>query len=392
MTNPIIDSTGVTVQTLQEILTELEDSFKGIYGTDLDLSQNTPDGQRLGILAKISADLQAYGLSLYDLLDPDFAIGEMMNKIIKIAGITRNPATRSSVEETIVVDRNLALASGYKARDENNQNWVTTSDSTLTTGSNTVTMYAEFFGNYEAGAGEITEPVTIILGVTSVTNAAAAVAGVDEETDEELRIRRNKSLENPSYSTVGGLYAKLVDLEGVTDLQVYENDLSTTDSVRGMVPHSIWVVIEGGDTADIVEVLAKSKTSGTSQKGSESGTYIETLTTPDGSTRTINHTMLYDRPTDVDLFVELTVTRKDASIAIDKTLIKSKLAAIDWTVRESATATELYAAVYSAGATFIATDLQISLTLVGGYTDESLEPGYDEKFVIETANVTITEV
>ena len=391
MTYPIIDSTGVSIQTLQDVLTELEADFKAIYGNDIDLSQNTPDGQRLGILAKLSADLQAYGVSFYDLLDPDLAMGEMLNKVIKIAGITRNPATRSAVAMTITTDRNLTLLSGYKVRDLDNQIWVTVEDNTLVTGANSVTMYAELWGNYEAGAGEITEAVTVILGVTALTNAAAATAGVDEETDEELRIRRNQSLENASYSTIGGLYAKLVDLEGVTDLQVYENDLSTTDAVRSMVSHSIWVIIEGGDTADIVEVLAKSKTAGTSQKGSESGTYVETITDPDGNDYTINHTMLYDRPSDADLYVEMTVTRKDPAVSIDTALIKQKLTELDWTIRETATATELYATVYSAGTTFVATDLKISLDDIT-YTDESLQPDYDEKFTIDTADITITEV
>lgn len=392
MTSPIIDSTGVTIQTLQEILAELEASYKSIYGPDIDLSQNTPDGQRVGIIAKLSADLQAYGLTLYDLFDPDLSVGEMMNKVIKIAGIKRNPATRSSVEMTITTDKNLTLSSGYTARDDDNQQWVTTADNTLVTGANTVTMYSELWGKYEAAPGAITEAITVILGVVSLNNAAAAVAGVNEETDEELRMRRNESLENASYSTVGGLYAKLVDLDGVTDLQVYENDTHLYDAVKDMVSHSIWVVIDGGDSADIVETMAKSKTAGTSKKGSESGIFEETLTDPNGNPYPIYHTMNYDRPTDVDLFVEMTVTRKNPAVAIDINLIKAYLVAVEWSVREAATATQLYAPVYNAGDTFIATDLKISLTSVGGYTDESISPGYDEKFIIDTGNITITEV
>lgn len=392
MTLPKIDFTGVTVQSLQEVIDELVDGFKGIYGSDIDLSQNTPDGQRLGILAKISADLQAYGLALFHIMDPDLAYGEMLNKIIKIAGITRNPATRSNVAMQITTDRAMTLPSGYIVKDSDNHQWLTTGDVVLVLGVNSdITFHAEFFGNYEAPASTIIESVSVELGVLSIINPLDAVAGLDEETDEELRVRRNKSLQNASYSTVGGLFAKLVDLDGVVDLQVYENDTHLYDAVKDMVSHSIWVVIEGGDSDDIVETMAKSKTSGTSKKGSESGIYEESLLEPDGSTRIMSHTMNYDRPTDTDLHVRMTVARRDPSIPIDDILIEAALEDLLWKIRQTATATELYGTVYGAASTFVATDLEISDD-GAAWTDESLTPDYDERFSISSANITITEV
>lgn len=40
-----IDNEGIKTPTLSNILEYLENSMKSIYGENIDLSQNTPDGQ-----------------------------------------------------------------------------------------------------------------------------------------------------------------------------------------------------------------------------------------------------------------------------------------------------------------------------------------------------------
>jgi hypothetical protein len=54
-------------------------------------------------------------------------------------------------------------------------------------------------------------------------------------------------------------------------------------------------------------------------------------------------------------------------------------------------ASELYAYVYPAGNNFILTDLLVSDDGIT-YVDESISNALDEKFVIEIANIDITEV
>jgi uncharacterized phage protein gp47/JayE len=390
-TKPEFTIDGVEVQTFEEIFSELQDGYRSIYGADIVIDQDTPDGQRIGLEATARLDLQTFGLSLYTQFDPDFAAGEVLNKIIKITGITRRPATRSTVDCTVTTDRDLTLSAGYTVADDTGQNWITLSDQSLITGGNTVSFSAELFGNVEAGIGTITEPVTIVLGVLSVTNAASATAGLDEETDEELRVRRNKSLENASYSTVGGLFAKLANLTGVTDLAIYENDEDTLDAVRNIEAHTIWCIIGGGEVADIAETIAKNKTAGTGLKGTETATYTENVLKPDGSTFMFNHNVKYDRPVEVPLTITVTATRTDASQPIDTALIKTKIAERTYGINQSAFASELYYNGYQAGTNFVLSDMLIDDGVVAP-TDESITNDYDEYFSIDTADITVSEV
>ena len=383
---------GLTIQTYQEIYDELVAVYQAAYGSDINTDPDTPDGQRIAIEAKSRLDLQSLALWVYNNMDPDLATGEALNRIIKLAGIARQPASKSQVDLTIVTDRDLTLPAGYQVRDDIGQLWETSESQALVTGSNTVTVLAQEFGAVEATAGTITEPVTVVLGVVSIMNALDATIGVNEETDAELRVRRNKSIQTPASSTVGGLFSALGNLSGVSDLIIYENDQDTTDGDLALAPHSLWIVIEGGTVADIVETIAKNKTGGTGLKGSVSGTYTESRIIPaTGVIRTIDHVMYFDRPTELQLYVRLNVTRKDPSDPAPEATIKEKLAERTFLIAENVQAADLYRNVYEAGTNFIPSDLEVSDDGVT-WSDIRVLAGPDGKYTLDTADITITDI
>ena len=383
-------TTGLTIQTYQEIFDGLAADYRAIYGPDINLAADSPDGQRVGIEAKARLDLQTFALNLYNQFDPDLASGESLNKILKLAGITRGIPARSQVDETITTDRVLTLPKGYTVLDDLDQSWITTEELALVAGANTVTLVAENFGAVAADAGTITNPADIILGVVSVTNALAATPGRDEETDPEVRVRRNRSLVSPATSSTGGLFTALGDLTGVTDLAVYENDQDTTDVTLNIAPHTLWCIVEGGEVADIVEAIAKNKTGGCGLKGTVTGTYTEERFKPDGTPFYIPHDMAFDRPTGVPLFATLTVEGIDGAV-VDTAAIEAALEARQFSVGESLSAADLYQTVYSVASNFTATLLEISDDDIT-YTDGRLDPAADEVYSIPTANITITDI
>lgn len=388
---PELTNSGVQIQTFEEIVAELQAAYREIYGQEIDLSSNTPDGQRIGIEAKARLDMQSYGVALYNSLDPDLATGLSQDSIIKISGITRRPATRSTWDIEVTTDRSLTLDAGYTIKDDIGQKWILTTPVSLLAGTTTVTFRAEQFGAVEGFAGATLQQDTIVLGVTALEALGNATVGIDEETPEELRIRRNRSLQNPAYSVIGSLFAKLANLPGVTDVAVYENDTKTDDPATGIEANTIWAVVEGGAQADIVETIVKQKTAGANTKGDEEGTYIETLVRPDGSTFTITHTMRFDREELTPIFVNVTATRKDSDTPIDTALIAQEIANASFNIGDNILATELYRYGYNAGAGFILTDMEISTDDIT-YTDERIVSALDGKFTISAANVTVTEV
>jgi len=388
---PNFTDQGIQVQTFEEIFAELVAGYQAIYG-DIDFSQNTKDGQVVGIEANLLLDLQSFGAYVATQLDPDFATGFMLRVIAKLCGISPRPATYSQWDLTVNSTRDLTLLNGYKIEDEIGQQWELTVDTNVNIGANVVTFRAVDSGVVVGTLGDIITPVDVVLGISSiVADVDNSTVGVAEETDEEFRIRRNKSLENPAYSIVGGLYAKLGNLSNVTDVVVYENDSDTTDVDKAMPPHSIWAIIEGGNVTEIAEIMAKQKTGGTALKGSVTSTYQETIILNSTTSFIYNHEMKFDRPTYVPVYITATATRKVSADPVDLALIKTKLSTFTSKIGTSFQAGELYEYGLLAGTNFVLTDLLVSKDNIT-FTDGKLTPDYDEKFTFSTANITITEV
>lgn len=383
---------GLSVDTFDEIYQRLVTQIQLIYGNDVTIDPEDPDGQRLGILSQLELDLETYALQLYNQMDADLASGDWLNKLIKFAAIYRRPATRSQVDVVITTDRPLTLPAGYTVADDLEQLWITTTALQLPSGANDVTLVAANFGNYTAAPNTVDNPVSVVIGVVSVTNPLAALPGRNEETDEELRIRRNASVENPAYSTVGSLLAKLANLPNVTDVVVYENDKPTQDVPKDMEPNSVWVVIEGGIVTTIVETMVKQRTAGVNTKGTLSGIYNETVVRPDGSTFNIVHEMNFDRPVLTPLKIRLTATRTDTLSPIDIPLMKEKLVARKFRIGENVKASGLYAIAYQTGTNFVLSNLEISDDGGATWTDESVISAYDGKFTVVASDINITEV
>jgi uncharacterized phage protein gp47/JayE len=386
-----INQNGIQLDSFATIFDDIAQGFKDIYGDDINLDQDTADGQQVGIFANTVYDLQTLLAKMYNGFDPDFAEGHELDKMLKLIATTRLSATKSIVDVNITVSSNVALPSDYTIKDINGQEWIITSAQILTTGTSLVSFKASDWGQIEASADTITKPVTILTQVTSLTNPSSAVAGRDEETDVELRKRRKKLVGLNSVSTVGGLLGKLLKLEDVSDSVIYENSTDTYDATRDIDAHTIWVIVEGGAIKDITEVIAKDKTAGTGLKGTIEETYTEVFERSNGTFRTHYHEVKFDRLIEIDLYIRFDVAKRLSTDLIDTDAIKEALDALEFNINQTVTATELYATIYSAGTNFIASDLEISFDDIT-YVDDKLSPDYDERPVISIANITITEV
>jgi len=385
-----INENGLLIDEFSTIYNRLADKFKLIYGQDINLEQNSPDGQLLGIITNEIYDLQTLILHIYNSFDPDLAQGVELNKLLKLIAQTRRASTKSIVDITIIANENVTLPSDYTIIDENKNEWVINAETSLIIGSNIVSFNAVNFGAIEASANTINDVVTVFPEITSVNNLSPAEVGRDEESDVLLRKRRNNLLSVNSDSTIAGIYSKLFLLDTVTDSVIYENATDDYDALKGLNPHALWVIVDGGAVDEIAKIIASDKTIGADLKGTISQNYIETFLKADGTTRTLTHTVKFDRPIEIPLYINLIVTKRLSTNVIDMDAIKNKLVEKFYSINEKATATELYSYVYSAGSTFIASALEVSkdnITFGNTATND-----YDEKFIISVANITITEV
>jgi hypothetical protein len=114
--------------------------------------------------------------------------------------------------------------------------WDSTADVTLDGGGlGSVIFQAQIAGATLAPASTTWEIVTAVSGWTGATNAADATPGANRETDDQLRIRRQQSLQGAGSASARALLAKLREIEGVTAAVVLENDDALDATIEGVL-------------------------------------------------------------------------------------------------------------------------------------------------------------
>ncbi|TDV39518.1 putative phage protein gp47/JayE [Paraburkholderia caballeronis] len=266
---PTISASGITAPTYADILASLQQSAQAIYGADVYLEPDSKDGQLLAVFAKAISDSNAVAIAVYQSFSPNSAQGAALSSNVKINGIRREAASYSSADLTIVGQAGAPINNGI-AKDANGNQWTLPASVTIpATGQIIVTATCTAIGAIMAPAGTINQIGTPMRGWQSVTNASDASVGAPVESDAALRQRQTHSTANPSLTVLDGIIGAVQNIAGVTRCIAFENDTDETDD-NGLPSHTISLVVEGGDAAQIASAICLKKTPGTGTYGTTS--------------------------------------------------------------------------------------------------------------------------
>ncbi|BBP84548.1 hypothetical protein PHLH8_41900 [Pseudomonas sp. Pc102] len=329
---------GYVGERLDSILADLDQGFRAIYGNDIDLAPDSPDGQMLGLIAQIRADLEELGEVTYRALDPDHASGAWLEQRVAYAGLTRRQARYSYLRGAALTGRaGTLIPAGSVLRDINRGRWLLVADTTLgADGSARADLRSELLGAFNLPANSALAIETLVLGWDTATSLAAAEVGAEEETDPELRARFYRSRARPAQNSLDGLVAALLQLADVRQVVGLENTGSTPDA-DGVPGHSLNLIVDGGEEQAIAQAIFLRKPAGTGLMGQQSRTVV------DG--QGVNRLIRFDRPAMVDCkaFVQL---RRDAEFtAIDVAAIKAQLSQLDFRIGQDVQLSRLYSPI-----------------------------------------------
>lgn len=385
-----ITANGIQIETFDQIVSDILNGtpsapgFYQIYGPNINVASNSPDGQMINIFALAKQDMLNLCVSIYNSFDPDQAVGIALDNISQICGITRKGGIYTQVAITVTVSQNLNLSgldtsTPYTVQDGNGNQFQLITSASLTTGANILNFQAQNIGFIQVLPNTITTPVTIIGGVLSVNNAGAPYqVGSNQETDSNFRLRRQASTSFPALGALNGMYAGLNNLSGVAGAEVYEN--MTNATVNGIPAHGIWVVINGGTAAQIADVIYNRRTLGCPMKGSQS--YV--ITQADGSTVT----MYWDNVVFQNLYVTAFLQSISGS-SINLTAIKNALA-VNWlfSINEPADISSLNLQIRAINPDVVCSGLGVSTDGINYYNIVN-PTSQQNQFVLTTAHINL---
>jgi uncharacterized phage protein gp47/JayE len=334
----------------------------------------------------------------YDQFDPLKAIGAGLSGLVQLNGIVRNAGSRTTDTFSLTGSINTVIPAGIQVSNIDRSIVFDLPGFTFGgSGEATVTGSCTVNGPVNPAVGNLTTIVTPFPGLYSVTNTGPVILGSDEESDEDLRFRQQRSTAATGVAAIDTIYSAVAGVAGVTFARAYQNTTNVED-LRGLPAKSIAVVAVGGNDDEIGLALFNHVPAGAATYGSTTTTQVGI----DGQPYTIE----FSRPTPVDIYIDIDISITSAAFWPTDGVDLVKQAIVNYAANgaaalnilsgfdrngyapgDSVYASELYTAVNS-----VQGNPRINTLFVGtapNPTDSEVIIEWDEAPVISLANIAV---
>lgn len=310
---------GFIKKTEDVLIAELEQKAREpeFFGSDVDLSPYSPIGIFIRLMANaLNGNWEAFENNYYASF-LDTCNGIDLDRLGRFAGIPRKQAQTEKVILTFSGSNSVTIPSGYLVQTPSGVLYRTIESKTIASGTADVQAESDLIGTVSrVTSGQLTEIVTPLVGIDSVTNSAASSGGALVESDGDYRARILASVGFIKNSgAVDYIKIKLEEAEFIQSTYIAENNKPI--EFNGMPANSLSFTVLGGTDSEVAELIYKYKPAGVQTVGDI------TVAVPTGYGDTID--ILFSRPSYLDIYVEVTI-EPDSGWTIDNIpLIKTAL-------------------------------------------------------------------
>ena len=251
-----------------DILAEYQSLFKTIFG-DINTDPSTPQGQIITSLTQIDLATISY---LENLANAFFfgGSGDFLDKWAwNLYRVTRKQGTPSSVMITITGRPTTDIPSDFTISD-GSENYIIEAPTRIGENGEVIAKFNNIVINdFVAKANTITQIVTNVDGVERVNNENNATQAIFRETDAELFNRCLYFGSTATNASFRSILANVAQVKGVNRIAGAENVANQNKIINGveLTPHSICIVVDGGEAQEIAEAIQKSRATGCDMVG-----------------------------------------------------------------------------------------------------------------------------
>ena len=367
---------GFNRRSREEIQSDMMSRASNLFGENVNLAENSPLGLFIRLLSYPLALIWFTMEKVYNSAFVDTATGQSLDYVAKYIGITRREASKAVGTVEFTGDDGTTIPEGFLLETADPViEFETTESVTISGGTAEADIQAVEAGiESNVSSNTITEIVNPIAGLDSVTNPSETTGGQDRETDAELRQRYEESVARGGASTIDSIRASLLELDGVIDAIVEQNN--TMDTVDDRPPKSIESFVYGGTDEDIAETIFDTKAGGIQAYGDVELQVEDSMGT--------DHTIAFTRPDFIDVYVEADITTNGDFPTGGEDEVKTEI--IKYI---GGTDTDLveYDGL-TLGEDVIRTKIIAAIHNIDGITDVDLQIG-DSETSLATSNITI---
>ena len=251
-----ITNAGIFAADYTQIRAALIRRYKDIYGSDIDLSTGSADGTWIAQQALIINNMCQVIKNLYGNLNVDTASGIYLDALCALSNVKRRQATKSTanVKITNLLDSENNFAN-LSFLDKSGLEWTYSKPISLAANeSKAITIECSQYGQISAPKGWIYQTIEVTnLNVEQLEDASI---GLNQETDSELRARRNESFSINGVTVLESLVAALLNISGIEDVKVYNNNSSsaiTSKDGTSIADHTIYVIVRKKEGVNVID-------------------------------------------------------------------------------------------------------------------------------------------
>lgn len=238
-----LTATGFDIRRLETIVLAIRGRLAASLGANINTGADSVFGQVIGAVAPSLALIwEGFG-SLYQALNPDQAVGDQLDNIARLNGLTRLGPTRATGTITIAATNGTVIPIGSRALNPTTQVTVETTEQVTVgvSGVATIAVRAVEAGVVVSAINGITQIVTPVAGWSAISSSSALTGGRFREDDADLRTRIAQS-SNVVASVDGAIRTALLAITSVESALVISNRALTTDGI-GTPGKSVRIVI-----------------------------------------------------------------------------------------------------------------------------------------------------
>ena len=286
-----------------------------MFGSDVDLSIYSPLGAFIRLIAfTLSQNWDALEGNFYSSY-VDTADGVDLDRLGRFAGIPRKNAQSEKVVLNFTGAEYTSIPVGFLVQSASGILYRTIESKSITAGVANVQSESDLVGTASrVTSGQLTEIVTPLAGIDSVTNALSSSGGSLVESDGDYRARILDSVGFIKNSgAVNYIKLKLEEQDYIQSVYIAENDKPL--EYGGLPANSLAFTVLGGTDQQIAELIYNYKPAGV---------------------RTFGDTMFeinFSRPSYLDIYVDVEVETMGGwsadNIALIKTAIVKYIGGVD---------------------------------------------------------------
>lgn len=303
-------TSGQIIPQTTEVLSSVKELMREVFDLSINVEDETPAGRLAEMFAIAIKRFATITATYANQVNPYYATGQMLDSIGSLFAVSRQGASSTVINITIVGTPGTVITAGSIISDQKGNEFTlqynTPEEGIPVGGTWTTTAICTIAGELNVDNGTVTNIISTVVGWSAVTNTGISVYGTSIESDEHFR---NRILQGRWTGTafVSSIHSEIERCNNVDSVYVIENGESTdmyfaddrnfyseitafpetVEKYIKLSSHSICVIVYGktlssSDHGNIAEAIYSTKSAGcgytsldaASQDGTAKGTKV----------------------------------------------------------------------------------------------------------------------